>query len=37
MTVDEAIQKANEGDVETMAVLGDYYGQGKDYTNALIW
>lgn len=27
MTVEEAIQKANEGDVETMVILGDYYGQ----------
>lgn len=37
MTVDEAIQKANEGDVETMVILGDYYGQNKDYDNALVW
>lgn len=37
MTVEEAIQKANEGDIETMVILGDYYGQNKDYDNALIW
>lgn len=37
MTVEEAIQKANEGDIETMLILGDYYGQNKDYDNALIW
>lgn len=37
MTVEEAIQKANAGDVETMVILGNYYGQNKDYDNALIW
>lgn len=37
MTVDEAIQKANEGDVASMVALGDYYGQNKDYNNALVW
>mgnify|MGYP004568636859 FL=1 len=37
MTVEEAIQKANAGDIETMIILGDYYGQNKDYDNALIW
>lgn len=37
MTVDEAIQKANAGDVDTMVILGDYYGQNKDLDNALIW
>ena len=37
MTVEEAIQKANAGDIETMVILGDYYGQNKDYDNALIW
>ena len=37
MTVDEALQKANAGDVDTMVILGDYYGQNKDYDNALVW
>ena len=37
MTVEEAIQKANAGDVETMVILGDYYGQNEDYENALVW
>lgn len=37
MTIEEAIQKANEGDVGTMVILGDYYGQNKDYDNALVW
>ena len=37
MTIDEAIQKANAGDVDTMVNLGDYYAQHDDYENALIW
>ena len=37
MTVDEAIQKANEGNVASMVALGDYYGQNEDYENALVW
>lgn len=37
MTVEEAIQQANAGDIETMVILGDYYGQNKDYDNALVW
>lgn len=36
MTIDEAIQKANAGDVDTMVNLGDYYAQHDDYENALI-
>lgn len=37
MTLEDAIQQANAGDVETMVILGDYYGQNKDYDNALVW
>lgn len=37
MTLEEAIQQANAGDIETMVILGDYYGQNKDYDNALVW
>ena len=37
MTVEEAIQKANAGDVDTMVALGDHYGQNNDFDNAMIW
>lgn len=38
MTVDEAIQKANAGDVDTMNTLADYYYQEENNTSeAIIW
>lgn len=37
MTLDEAIQAANAGDVEAMYSLGDYYFDNKKYLDAWKW
>lgn len=37
MTLEEAIQKANEGDVETMVRLADHYAENSQFDEAQIW
>ena len=37
MTVDEAIQKANDGDVSVMLDLGNHYSREHEYIKAIEW
>lgn len=37
MTIQEAIERANGGDVEAMVALGDYYSQEKAWSESLKW